>query len=355
MNLSKIKELITSTYEVCEYPILHKQSNDWGSSQPLKGVRIIDATPLFRNTLTKHLALIAAGAELCIGISDGVPKDNKIVSLIKESGIKVITPNDKMEEVDIILDCAGSFANWQPRIGFVELTRSGVEYFKGCSKPVFVADSGKIKQIETTIGTGESYFRAMSQLGYNDWHGQKLIVFGGGKVGFGIIANAIKMGAVVTVVTDINTLSEKVRGIANKVIDYKEIEAICLSITDAYAVVTATGVVNALSNKTLSEALINSNALLANMGVEDEFGVEIDAQRVLEAKRPINFILEEPTQLKYLDAILALHNEGAIYILNNSSKSGLIEPPADIEDKLLKISYQQGVIKEEMTLLGYII
>ena len=43
------------------------------------------------------------------------------------------------------------------------------------------------------------------------------------------------------------------------------------------------------------------------MGVEDEYGPNVPASRVLAEKKPLNFILEEPTHLKYIDASLALH------------------------------------------------
>lgn len=67
------------------------------------------------------------------------------------------------------------------------------------------------------------------------------------------------------------------------------------------------------------------------MGVEDEYGVDVPAQRVLQAKRPLNFILKDPTLMKYIDATMALHNEGAVFLAANRSMSGLIEPDADLE------------------------
>ena len=161
MNTQKIDALIHSVYQKNEYPVSLYQAQKWKEVLPLAGLTILDATPVFRNTLVKHQALIAAGANLIIGISDVMPRDEMIVELLRISGFEVKHPEDTVPKVDIVLDCAAAFNTWQPQIGFVELTRSGVEKFGNTNKPVFVADNGHIKRIETCLGTGESYCRAM--------------------------------------------------------------------------------------------------------------------------------------------------------------------------------------------------
>ena len=105
------------------------------------------------------------------------------------------------------------------------------------SKPVFIADSGRIKRIETCLGTGESYYRAMAQIGYKDWANKNLVVFGSGKVGTGLITYAHKMGAHVYVVTRPDDASDLVKSISVKVIDChdaKQIEEV-LVLADAVA------------------------------------------------------------------------------------------------------------------------
>lgn len=277
--LNSIDELITSTYREEEYPVSLYQTREWSRTLPLKGLTILDATPVFRNTLVKHRALIAAGAELIVGISDVMPRDEEIADLLRRSGIRVMRPEDTPPEVDIILDCAAAFSTWQPRIGFVELTRSGVEKFANAEKPVYLADNGRIKRIETCLGTGESYYRAIKQLGYDDWKDRKLVVFGCGKVGTGIIMYAHQLGARVTVVTDPQSVTERIRRFAVEIIDYKDTFKVARTVKDAYAIVTATGVAHALEGNCPAESLIHSQALLANMGVEDEYGPSIPAVR----------------------------------------------------------------------------
>lgn len=351
MRIELIKQLITATYSPEEYPTLTYQLEKWADSRPLENKKILDATPVFRNTLTKHLALIAAGADLTVGISDVMPHDPRIVELLKDSGIPVVHAKDTPTPQDLILDCAASFSHWPSEIGYVELTRSGVEYYQKIDKPVFLADSGQIKRIETCLGTGESYFRAMAQLGYTHWEGKNLVVFGSGKVGTGLITYAFHKGAKVTVVTDPESMNDTIRKYIVQSIHFKDREQVAQAVERAYAIVTATGVPNAFSQSCSCETLQISTAIAANMGVEDEYGPSIPASRILKDKKTLNFILDEPTHLKYIDATMALHNEGAIYLTTHPSRAGIINPPTEIEERLLNICREKGCIKKELTLI----
>ena len=60
-----------------------------------------------------------------------------------------------------------------------------------------------------------------------------------------------------------------------------------IEIQSADFLVTATGVKNALSNEEMQVALSSSQAVLANMGVEDEFSDETPEDRVLNEKLPL--------------------------------------------------------------------
>ena len=84
------------------------------------------------------------------------------------------------------------------------------------------------------------------------------------------------------------------------------------------------------------------------MGVEDEFGSELPAERVLQGKRPLNFILKDPTLMKYIDATMALHNAGALWLLNHPKAHGMIEPPVELENELLEVCRRDGTIAEEL-------
>lgn len=339
---NRLTNIIKQYYEPSDYPALNSQISEWNYTKPLLGLDILDATPVFRNTLVKHIALLSSGANLSIGISDSVPHDPKIVSLLRGLGIPIIL---NKYNGDLILDCAASFRTSNAKIGYIELTRSGVEKYKEANKPVFVADSGEIKKIETSLGTGESFFRVMSQMGYNDWSGKTLVVCGSGKVGKGIISYGLYKGAKIIVITAPSTISNP----NVEVVDYTDRALVRSVINSAYAVVTATGVKDALK-----DIEINDIPLLANMGIEDEFGFITPSDRVLNNKIAINFKLEEPTHLKYIDATMALHNEGAIYLATNLSlPKTLITPPQNIEERIIKVTKLRGKINEELKAMLY--
>lgn len=347
---TKISDAIGNKYSKSEYPTLDAQINEWAVTKPLSGLSVLDATPVFRNTMTKYLALIAAGAHLTVGISDMVPRDENTVVFLRSLGIQVVKSEEGSHTFDIILDCAASFARHTAKIGYVELTRSGVEQYSGCTKPVFVADGGKIKLIETMLGTGESLFRAMRSLGYDSWIDKKVVVIGSGKVGSGIIIYGYSAGAEVYAVTDPASVSENIAKKCTQIIDYRDKKAFAEAVQDAFMVVTATGHREAIADEKMQEIMMHSPALLVNMGVEDEFGEAIPVSRVLNEKRPLNFILDEPTHLKYIETTMALHNRGALYVMEHPSAVGTVDPPCQLEDELLAIA-KTGVIASELKLI----
>lgn len=97
----------------------------------------------------------------------------------------------------------------------------------------------------------------------------------------------------------------------SRIIDFNDRTAVGNAVKEAYAIVTATGIAGAAGSCCSPGVFIRSGALLANMGVEDEYGAQVPAAGVLVNKQPVNFIQEESTQMKYIDATMGLHNEGA--------------------------------------------
>ena len=371
-------DIVNSSYTEAEYPVLGAFLREWAVTKPFWGLRVLIATPIFRNTLLEYRALIAGGADLVVGCSAAMPHDDGVVSLLRESGIAVVTPEEASafeaegRGFDLILDCAGQFAACHPRFGFVELTRSGVQFYEKCEHPVYVADSGIVKRIETCLGTGEGYVRALAQLGHDfesgdslssgtEGAGKKFIVFGSGKVGQGIVLQLLRSGADVHVVTDCSRGANPfldANGVS--VTDCNDLDAVASLVRGADFVVTATGVKGALDRPQIVEALLASGAVLANMGVEDEYGPGVPASRVLAEKKPLNFILEEPTHLKYIDASLALHaalgellvqEGGAVYGKEGASankNAGPMDPPSELEQRILSMTMQDGLIGAEI-------
>lgn len=349
--VQSLQERIDSLYKPEEYPACRDQAERWSRTKPLAGLTVLDATPVFDNTFTKYVALMRAGARLLAGIDDVMPRSDDSVAYLKAAGIPVVRPETVSEPIDLVLDCAGAFASIAPRFGYVELTRSGVAKYHDAVKPVFVADAGRIKRIETCLGTGESYFRAMAQLGYGSWQGRKLVIFGSGKVGTGLITYAHRNGCDTTVVTRLSDITPETASLAQRVIAADDAAAIREAVLAADAVVTATGVAGALKDSCPAEVFMASHALIANMGVEDEFGEALPADRVLQGKKPLNFILHDPTRIDYIDATMALHNAGVLYLVEHPElhgKAGLIDPPAALEEEILAVSRRDGRIADEL-------
>lgn len=379
-------EILNDAYEKREYPALSAFFAEWSGTRPFRALRVLVATPVFRNTLLEYRALIAGGADLVVGVAGGMPCDPGIVEVLRGNGIPVIGLQEALEmearcaesgdcAFDLILDCAGQFSACHPRFGFVELTRSGVQFYEKCEHPVYVADSGIVKRIETCLGTGEGYVRALAQLGYDfcldsdgsldagrgtldsgtdgaPSGGKKFIVFGSGKVGQGIVLQLLRSGADVHVVTDCSRGANPfldANGVP--VTDCNDLDAVASLVRGADFVVTATGVKGALDRPQIVEALLASGAVLANMGVEDEYGPNVPASRVLAEKKPLNFILEEPTHLKYIDASLALHaalGELLVREATANKNAGPQDPPSELEQRILSMTMQDGLIGAEI-------
>ena len=369
-------EIIDDAYDESEYPALAHYAQEWSETRPFAGLRVLAATPVFRNTLVQYRALLAGGAELSVGIAAGsdagaeMPCDAGVVDLLRESDIPVLNLKDVLDAesrgqgFDLILDCAGQFSACHPRFGFVELTRSGVQFYENSEKPVYVADSGIVKRIETSLGTGEGYVRALAQLGYGSadagsdgatFAGKSFVVFGSGKVGQGIVLQLLRLSAIITVVTDTSRGANPFLE-ANDVpvTDCRDVDAVIALVRNADFVVTATGVKGALDRVELADALNKSNAVLANMGVEDEYGPGVPNDRVLAEKKPLNFILEEPTHLKYIDASLALHAALGELLLQEAVREGTnknagpMDPPTELEQRILSLTMDCGLIGEEV-------
>ena len=390
--LSILSSVLDDVYLPNEYPALAALEAEWSETRPFVGLRVLVATPIYRNTMTEYRALLAGGASLMVGCS-GL-NDGEVVDFLKDYDVPVVTPAEMLEaesrgeSVDLVLDCAGAFASLHPKIGFVELTRSGVHYYKNAQKPVYVADSGIVKRIETSLGTGDGYFRALEKLGYGasgnssetSFEGKRLLVFGSGKVGSGIALQGVRRGCCVTVVTDLARLQSQAaqsETSANSmpagdfsqmleqngvgVVDCHDFANVSELIDCADFVVSATGVKNALAAPELQNSLLTTLAVLANMGVDDEYGEAIPPERVLNGKVPLNFILEEPTHLKYIDTSLALHAALAERLVQEAATledssdaasaendAGLRYPPQELEQRLLSIAIQDGVIGPEI-------
>ncbi len=344
-ELDQLARALAGFYRPEEYPALEEQRRGWRETRPFAGVRIFDATPVFRNTMVKYLALLSGGADLTVAVGEGIPCDPAVVEALPQFGIRVADAAARRETFDVVMDCAGVNADVRSRRGYVELTRSGMYRYRDSSSPVFLADESRIKVIETGLGTGDGFRRGMAHFGHGDFRGRSIVLFGCGKVGRGISLYALRGGARLTVVDDIRRVAPP-HGAA--MVDLDDRVGIDRVLEEAWCVVCATGRAGALVGHFNAAGLVAGNALIVNMGVEDEYGDAIPAARVLNGKAPLNFVLEEPTQLRYIDPTMALDNQGALELLTRDLAPGLNLPSPGLEEAILDTVKRNGLIAGEL-------
>jgi len=341
----RLFEALKDRFPASEIPALTAQFNRWREAKPLKNVRVLDATPLFFNTCVKHAVLLAGGADLTVTYCDQIPFDQKAADLLKEHEIPTVfnAYSRTDADYDVILDCGGIHRELRSKYGVAELTRSGVHYYENdeVKRNVYLTDSGTIKMIETCLGTGESCLRALDQLFLGPFDRSRVLIFGCGRVGGGIAMYFRREHADVMAVDD----AQRIPG----VIDYRDEAMVRMAVSCSDVIVTATGRAGAAA--AYADDLKNSHAVLINMGVEDEFGPDVPETRVLNQKKPLNFILDEPTKTRYIDPTMALDNEAVPILLNTPPGTGLILPDPELEKKILDDVRSAGVINSELDML----
>ena len=97
--MKKIDEILASAYTEKDFPAAAYQTEIWAKTRPLEGLSVIEASPIFRNTMTKYRALIAAGARLTIGWREGIIYDVAVMERMREAGVPVVRWDDEPFEV----------------------------------------------------------------------------------------------------------------------------------------------------------------------------------------------------------------------------------------------------------------
>lgn len=341
MRPGPLGRAVLASYDPREFPALWALIEAGERDRPLTGVRVLSGFPVWTNVLPQMWAMQSAGADLVVSPDPRVPHDPEVVAELPELGVPVVKPERQGRPFDVVLDCAGIHADVSSTYGYVELTQSGVEPYRRCPQPVFLVDAGRIKLIENSLGTGDGFVRAMAAAGFADLRDRSIVIIGGGKVGRGIAHRVQQSGAIATIVDSVSG-SDSTFGW----IDREDRSAVRASLVDAWCVVTATGVPEAMSE--YATELNEGDALLANMGVADEFGERVAEGRVLNAKKPLNFALPEPTRLRYIDPSLALAIAGIVEVRSGRLAAGLNAPDPLLEDRILRPVRDHGFVAAEL-------
>lgn len=54
-----LRSILDRTYDAPDHPALIEQTQMWRTAKPFAGMRLLDASPVFDNTLAKYVPLLA--------------------------------------------------------------------------------------------------------------------------------------------------------------------------------------------------------------------------------------------------------------------------------------------------------
>lgn len=361
---------------------LTRLEDEWCQSQPFKGKKILVNVHMTLITLTMIRILLNAGAQVEVMLSPELARHDNAMKALTEAGIPFLDPVSEHKEkfyYDIVFDCGAGTKKIIPIIGKAELTHTMPEIYKDIKYPIITVDNSKTKEIETGFGTGDSLVRVLNDLvrktiatsmmcitgGLNNlnfgvpelenkesnhllyistflrmvsatqiFSHNKFMVFGYGKVGKGIVhalesAGTPKKNIFIvekSAEAFMTAMEDGYTGIVNK--NPETVQKIKEKIPEMWAIITATGVEGAISIN-FNQKDFNPLSLLINMGTSDEFGCNFGTERILNQKRPANFMLNYPTEVIYLDPIFTIFlqagkqlmtDSGLVKGLNNFSK-----------------------------------
>ncbi|KTD03378.1 adenosylhomocysteinase [Fluoribacter gormanii] len=331
---------IFQKYPQTEAPFMHEQLAEWSVSRPLTGLRVVHHVPVVTNTLLKIACLIAAGADITVtNPTEFCHAHPHAVSSLKEAKIRYVEDIHALagESFDLYFDCGAQLYQFlgRPKIGAIELTGSGDQFYRQqpLNFPVISVDRTMTKQLETVFGCAESSHLALVQLTGINLAETSWIIFGFGKIGRGLAYFCTQNKVPVAVVDP----SEQQRNLAQKLgiktIDPQDFSELERALIEANVVVTATGKKAVMDDYPHSWF---SGKILANLGVYDEFGPHFSDDEVLNHKMPINFVLNEPTPMKYIDPEFYIHNLAALMLLNEKITPGVHGISSTLDNRIVE-------------------
>lgn len=349
--IEQLSTYLQQHYLPADYPVIRAQCADFLRRRPFERLKILEATPLFFNTIAKFLPLIAGGAQVTLSHIEGVPYDPAFIEWAERIGLQVA--RQKGEGYDLVSDCIGLHSDLYPRYGFAELTHSGIAYYTHSAKPCFNTDGSRVKRIEGALGTGDGLIRGLQLFGQRVEPSQRWLLFGFGKIGSGVGIKLKATGAQVEVVES-RSMRDRLQQTpvgAFPFIDMTDREAVVAAVQRATHIVTATSVAGVISRSYPVEPFLQGQVLV-NIGAEDEYGEKFPESAVLNRKVAINFALEEPTHLRYIETTFALQNAGLEWILHHPEAHGIVTPSETMQEQLLDIVRREGTIADELQLIG---
>lgn len=337
MLFSELLKPLKINYGIENMPFLQKMLVKVSEDKTYRGLKILHNIPLCLNTLLKIEPLIVGGAEVVITNPHFFTPDRKTLSLLKTVDISVELAHHKIsDDFDYVLDAAGNFKSLiTPRRGAAELTQSGVDIYSDpqLRYPILNIDNSKIKTLETCLGTGDGLIRGLNFFVGDAFHHKAFVLFGYGKVGRGSARQLAKYTNKILIVDSDDQACERATQDGFFALHSSDKNPINRAIKSSYATITATGVKNLISDFYNPDYF--KNKLLVNIGVDDEYGPAFKNNEVLNDKRGVNFALEDPTLLKYMDPVFYAHNFAIDLFETRHFEAGIHSFPKDIDDAIM--------------------
>lgn len=290
-------------------PLLGELIARYADERPFAGSRVAFGHLLVRNSLVVVEALVIGGAELLLSDAYSSPAAEPVWAELEALGIPVLPVAEAAKAADLYLDVNAVLGRQRTPTAAAEVTRTGVHHYTEIPCPVISADDCRAKRIEGFFGTGDGFLRAWRQLRPEDpIKGKRLVQFGFGKIGRGV-AHATRRAGMEVWVAELDEAARQraaVEGFA--VLDAAPNNGLQTELAKAEVVIAVTGIPGALGGSLPAEWLRANQAVLVNLGAEDEFGPGFREEEVLGGKRvPLNFHLAQPTRNRYVDPPLAAH------------------------------------------------
>lgn len=186
--------------------------------------------------------------------------------------------------------------------------------------------------METLFGAAVSTNEAITKLTNQNLNDKKWLVFGFGKIGRGICYFCHQNRTPLCVVDSDEQARITAQAFNIETIDPQDLKALELAILNADIIVTATGKKAVLDHYPKNWF---QGKIMANMGVLDEFGPAFSKEEVLNEKTPVNFILNDPTPMKYIDPALYVHNQAVLELFNSDLNNGVSNLSKEVDEDII--------------------
>ena len=350
VKLGQLEEALNKACRPEQYPCTVGVEHYFVDNPAISGQRVLIAMPLYINSLTAILPWLRAGADVTVTWPKELAPGEGVVELLKECGVDCRHDITETELFDVVLDCTGDHIDIPSRCGYVELTKSGATKYEQHKELVCIdVDASPVKEMETFLGTADGLLRALDQQNLGDLEGKPCLLFGFGKVGRGVAKGLLQRGADLKIV---EFPGRYVSGHSLSFVDCRDKNVVHEAVKPSHLVVTVTGVKGLITSCYSPDVFVQSNAILVNMGAEDEYGSGVPKERVENAGVPLNFSLKEPTDMKYLDPTMALYTLSGVLLLDSKLSGtfapGRHMPPEKFTSEILDCFYARNQISPDM-------